>query len=60
MDPQVVAESDRGVPVVEARPDCAASQAYREIARAVGATLEQAAAPRPPGLSSFIDRFRGR
>ncbi|MEN6526601.1 MAG: P-loop NTPase, partial [Candidatus Polarisedimenticolia bacterium] len=35
IDPQVVAESDHGVPVVAARPDCEAGRAYRAIASAV-------------------------
>lgn len=56
IDPQVVAESDRGIPVVDARPESPAGQAYQAIADAVLAAT--AAAPFPAkGLSAFLDRF---
>lgn len=56
LDPEVVSESDRGVPVVISRPDCAAAQAYRDIAL----RLESSAAadkPKPGGLGRFLEKF---
>ncbi len=56
MDPQVVAESDRGVPVVVARPDSPAGSAYRQIADTVLSNLESRRETRS-GLGAFLDRF---
>lgn len=56
MDPQVVAESDRGVPVVVARAESPAGIAYRKIAEAVLGSLETRRETRS-GLGAFLDRF---
>jgi ATP-binding protein involved in chromosome partitioning len=57
IDPQVVAESDAGVPVVVARPESAAARAYTAIAEATLAAAAGGAPPRPRGLGAFFDRF---
>ena len=58
IDPQVVAESDAGVPVVAARPESAAGRAYTAIAEAtLAAAATGSAPPRPRGLGAFFDRF---
>lgn len=56
LDPQVVVESDRGVPVVVERPDSPAGAAYAAIASAVLQSATGADAPRS-GLGAFLDRF---
>jgi ATP-binding protein involved in chromosome partitioning len=58
IDPQVVAESDAGIPVVAARPESAAGRAYTAIAEAtLAAAGAGSAPPRPRGLGAFFDRF---
>ncbi len=56
IDPAVVAESDRGVPVVIERPQSPAGLAFAQIARAV---IERTAARAETnlGLGAFLDRF---
>ncbi len=56
IDPEVVSESDRGVPVVVERPESPAGAAYVSIAEAV---LKAAAGGDEPrsGLGAFLDRF---
>lgn len=56
LDPEVVSESDRGVPVVVSRPESAPAKIYREIARALGDEVADAGSP-PGGLGRFLDRF---
>ena len=57
IDPQVVAESDAGIPVVVARPESAVARAYTAIAEAALAAAAGGATPRPRGLGAFFDRF---
>jgi ATP-binding protein involved in chromosome partitioning len=56
MDPEVVSESDRGVPVVVSRPDCPAGKAYQAIAENVLGHLDRRDET-PPGPGAFLDRF---
>lgn len=58
IDPAVVEESDRGVPVVVARPASPAGEAYRAIASIVDRSLAATDAA-APGLSAFLDRAGG-
>lgn len=58
IDPDVVADSDGGQPVVVAHPESAPAEAYREIAsRAL--EIAEAEAEEPGGLGAFLDRFGG-
>ncbi|MCU0253848.1 MAG: Mrp/NBP35 family ATP-binding protein [Acidobacteria bacterium] len=58
IDPQVVAESDAGVPVVSARPESAAGRAYTAIAEAALAAASGVGSARPArGLGAFFERF---
>jgi len=57
IDPQVVAESDAGIPVVVARPDSAIARAYTAIAQATLAAASGGPPARPRGLGAFFDRF---
>ena len=58
IDPDVVADSDGGQPVVIAHPDSAPAKAYREIAsRAL--EIAEAESKEPGGLGAFLDRFGG-
>ncbi|MFN7966126.1 MAG: Mrp/NBP35 family ATP-binding protein [Acidobacteriota bacterium] len=56
IDPAVVSESDRGVPVVIERPESPAGHACRQIAQAV-VSRTAARAESNPGLGAFLDRF---
>lgn len=57
IDPQVVAESDAGVPVVVARPESTAARAYSTIAAATLQAASRENATRPGGLGGFLQRF---
>lgn len=57
IDPQVVAESDAGVPVVVARPESAAARAYASIAEETLRAVPTREAGARRGLGAFLDRF---
>ncbi len=57
IDPAVVADSDGGRPVVDARPDSPAAEAYFAITDAVLAHLGKDTGEKEGGLGSFFKRF---